>query len=90
MEREGYTVGTPIGPERGLPTAPYLDLTSGYVRRGEAAFPRQGTKAPWKVRHNYLLDALIFRFGPVDDRMAFSRPAAETTSAPLPVERARS
>jgi monooxygenase len=87
MDRDGSTVATPIGPAPGLPTAPYLDLTSGYVRRGEVAFPRQGTKAPWRVRHNYLLDALIFRLGPVDDQMVFSRPRAETRSERPTLER---
>ena len=82
MDRRGQTVCTPIGPAPGLPTAPYLDLTSGYVRRGQGAFPRQGTKAPWRVRHNYLFDALIFRWGPVDDQMAFSRPPAPAATAP--------
>jgi monooxygenase len=37
---------------------PLLDLSSGYVRRSIADFPRQGHRAPWRVRQNYLLDSL--------------------------------
>jgi cation diffusion facilitator CzcD-associated flavoprotein CzcO len=36
---------------------PLLELSSGYVRRSIAAFPRQGDRRPWRVRQNYLLDA---------------------------------
>ncbi|MGW0180964.1 flavin-containing monooxygenase [Nocardia sp. NPDC003345] len=36
---------------------PLLDLTSGYVQRSIADFPRQGDRHPWKVRQNYLLDS---------------------------------
>lgn len=31
-------------------------LTSGYVQRSVAAFPKQGTTSPWRIRQNYLLD----------------------------------
>ena len=46
---------------------PMLDFTSGYVRRAIGVLPLQGTKAPWRVHHNYLLDMLSHRFGPVED-----------------------
>ena len=38
--------------------APWLDFTSGYVQRAMEKFPKQGTKAPWKVHQNYALDLL--------------------------------
>ena len=45
-------------PDRPLEERPLLDLASGYVQRSIGAFPRQGDRAPWRVRQNYVLDSL--------------------------------
>jgi monooxygenase len=42
-------------------------LASGYVDRSIDKFPKQGTKAPWKLYQNYLLDILSLRFGSMRD-----------------------
>ena len=42
-------------------------LTSGYVVRGEAALPRQGREAPWRVTHRYEVDRRVLLDEPVDD-----------------------
>ena len=42
-------------------------LNSGYVRRGNDALPRQGTESPWRVLNNYLRDAPMLRYRPIDD-----------------------
>jgi cation diffusion facilitator CzcD-associated flavoprotein CzcO len=42
-------------------------LNSGYVRRGNAQLPRQGTRGPWRVTNNYLRDVPTLRRGPIDD-----------------------
>ncbi len=75
MEARGYSACTPVEPDPLLPTAPYLNLSAGYVQRSEGHFPKQGTRAPWRVRHNYPLDVLMFRYGHVDDGVAFSTSA---------------
>lgn len=41
------------------------------ARRGE--LPRQGTRNPWRMHQNYLLDLPTMRFGRLDESMAFSR-----------------
>jgi monooxygenase len=46
---------------------PFLDFTSGYVRRALSDLPKQGSKRPWKLRQNYLLDIVTIRYGRVDD-----------------------
>jgi cation diffusion facilitator CzcD-associated flavoprotein CzcO len=49
-------------------------LQSGYVERGKAAMPRQGTKAPWIVLNNYLRDAPTLRRTKLEDGLLqFSR-----------------
>ncbi len=46
---------------------PFIDFSSGYVQRSIEHFPKQGSKAPWKLHQNYPLDILNMRFGSVDD-----------------------
>jgi monooxygenase len=56
---------------------PLLDFTSGYVLRSLDEFPKQGSKEPWKLRQNYVLDIRTIRRGPIDDgAMRFSNPAS--------------
>ena len=39
-------------------------------------FPKQGTKAPWRLHQNYARDLLALRFGPIEDGvMRFHNPA---------------
>ena len=57
MERHGYASVVPI-PDRPPAPRPLLDLASGYIQRAIDAFPRQGDRGPWRMRQNYVLDAL--------------------------------
>jgi len=45
----------------------WLNLSSGYIQRAVDKLPKQGTKLPWKMRDNYVLDALALRTSSVDD-----------------------
>ena len=36
-----------------------MDLTSGYVLRALDRLPRQGDRAPWRLKQNYLTDLRI-------------------------------
>jgi cation diffusion facilitator CzcD-associated flavoprotein CzcO len=53
---------------------PFLDFTSGYVRRAMEQFPRQGSRKPWRLHQNYTRDVLALRFGGIDEEMEFSNP----------------
>ena len=79
--------GRPIATPRADPTvetAPWLDFSSGYVQRGIAQFPKQGTKKPWKLHQNYALDMMALRFGSVEDGvMQFSKPEPVAASRDL-------
>jgi cation diffusion facilitator CzcD-associated flavoprotein CzcO len=67
MDSRGYRRCTPrlcdpsVGPE------PVLSFTSGYIQRALASLPSQGSKRPWKVYQNYLLDLLTMGLGRLDD-----------------------
>jgi cation diffusion facilitator CzcD-associated flavoprotein CzcO len=46
---------------------PLLDFTSGYVQRSLDHFPKQGSREPWKLRQNYVLDIRTIRRGAIED-----------------------
>jgi cation diffusion facilitator CzcD-associated flavoprotein CzcO len=45
---------------------PFMDLASGYIQRAAEAMPRQGDRAPWMLKQNYLTDLRVMR-GDLDD-----------------------
>jgi len=87
MDWKGARQVTPRnGHETGA--APFVqNLTSGYVQRAIGSWPKQGSKAPWRVYQNYLRDIWSLKWSPVDNEAlefsnpteAPSKPAAETS-----------
>jgi len=72
MDQRGYTSGMPK--IRGkVKDEPLMDFTSGYVQRDLANLPKQGSKAPWKLYQNYILDLITLGYRSVTDYMVFSR-----------------
>lgn len=67
MDRHGHAFCMPRQGKTAIARQPMLNFTSGYVRRAEGVLPHQGSKAPWRVHQNYLLDMLVMRFGRVED-----------------------
>ena len=50
-----------------------MEFTSGYVQRALDRLPKRGSRAPWKLRQNYLFDILTLRYGSIaDEAMEFS------------------
>jgi cation diffusion facilitator CzcD-associated flavoprotein CzcO len=72
MRSKGYRIAVPDYRGDGR-TRPLLGLTSGYVQRAAGMLPRQGTRSPWRMHQNYLLDLPTMRLGRIDESMAFSR-----------------
>jgi cation diffusion facilitator CzcD-associated flavoprotein CzcO len=74
MERNGYRSCTPRLKDSNITEEPLLGFSSGYVQRALEQLPKQGSKAPWKLYQNYLLDLLGLRYGSVEDGVLdFSR-----------------
>ncbi|MEO8814147.1 MAG: NAD(P)/FAD-dependent oxidoreductase [Mycobacterium sp.] len=68
MDDHGFAVATPRDIDDCALEAGVLDqLNSGYVRRGQAVVPRQGSKHPWKVLMDYQKDSEILLEDPIDD-----------------------
>ena len=91
MDRKGMRQVTPQS--RGeTAAAPFVEkFTPGYMERALANWPKQGTKAPWRVYQNYIRDAISLKWTPVDnDALEFSNPPDAAPSKPAPRELAAS
>ncbi|WP_308259278.1 NAD(P)/FAD-dependent oxidoreductase [Pseudonocardia sp. H11422] len=63
---------------------PLLGLTSGYVQRAVDVLPKQGPRAPWAMRQNYVLDLISTRFGDVTRDMVLTPRGGSPTPVPEP------
>lgn len=66
MDARGYTQCCPVR-DPSVEERPAIDLTAGYVKRGEAITPSQGSRAPWRFNQNYALDKALLIDEPIDD-----------------------
>jgi hypothetical protein len=83
MDEHGYVQSTPQNPDPSIREEPFIDFSSSYVQRAIDQFPKQGSKAPWRLYQNYALDILALRFGAIDDgAMEFSNGAGVQQAAP--------
>jgi cation diffusion facilitator CzcD-associated flavoprotein CzcO len=81
MDERAMRQCTPLAPDDGLPTEPFIDFSSGYVTRAAADLPKQGATTPWRLHQNYLRDTWLLRFAKVDDALALSNPAPAAAPA---------
>jgi cation diffusion facilitator CzcD-associated flavoprotein CzcO len=78
MDANGYRQCTPQNRDPSVTEEPFIDFNSGYVVRSIDKFPKQGSKAPWRLHQNYARDILALKFGALEDgAMVFSSPASE-------------
>jgi monooxygenase len=75
MEAQGYAQVTPRVNDPSVEPVPFIDLSSGYVQRAMDRFPKQGSKRPWRLRQNYLLDLIELGGAGFDDGALEFRPA---------------
>ena len=74
MDRHGYTAVTPRHPGPDAPAVPFAELSSGYIRRDIAHFPKQTTAEPWRREQNYAQNRRAVLRSPLDDpALEFSR-----------------
>jgi len=79
MAEKGYASVTPRLPS-GMTTSPFIDMSSGYFERARHLLPRQGERAPWRLRQHYFKDAGLYR-GPIDEKNLEFRPATARVAA---------
>jgi monooxygenase len=78
MQEHGYERCTPRNLNRIPGSKPFLELSSGYVRRGGDLFPRQGSSDPWYRAPHYPRNRRTMMHAPVND------PALEFARASKP------
>jgi monooxygenase len=77
MDERGYDQCAPQRLDPDVAEQPFIDFSSSYVQRSIAQFPKQGSKAPWRLYQNYALDILSLKFGGIEDGvMKFSSSAS--------------
>jgi len=55
MDRRAIGAVTPVHAQHGAPpNRAAMPLTSGYVQRATARFPKEGERAPWRMYQNYV------------------------------------
>ena len=82
MDAKGLASATPVNHDPDIAPEPFLSFTSGYVQRAVDLFPKQGSKAPWRLHQNYVLDIVTLKNAKLDDGvLRFAKAGA----APPPV-----
>ena len=56
MDANGFDTVVPQHPGDGVDERPFMDFTPGYVMRALDLLPKSGSKAPWRLKQNYLFD----------------------------------
>lgn len=82
MDAHGHGTVEPVLDDPDMERVPAMDLSSGYVQRAIAAFPRGGTDGPWAFKHAYEMDAERLRDGPVEDGALRFTPTKPVALAP--------
>jgi hypothetical protein len=67
MDRHGYSHCVPENRDPSVTQQPMIDFSSGYIQRSIDKFPKQGSKAPWKLYQNYALDIRSLRRSALED-----------------------
>lgn len=82
MRDIGVKQCTPVNSDPTIAALPLLSLTSGYVQRAAARFPKQGSKYPWQIFQSYLRDYITLKIRGLDDTaMVFSNPIKDNDTA---------
>jgi cation diffusion facilitator CzcD-associated flavoprotein CzcO len=84
MDSHGHGTVEPVLDDPHMERVPLMDLSSGYVQRGIAKFPRAGTSGPWTVEMAYEKDIQRLRDGPVEDdalKFTANKPAPLASSS---------
>ncbi len=73
LDRIGARSAVPVR-QADVDEIPFMDFQSGYVLRALDRLPKQGDRAPWRLKQNYLTDLRTIKRGDIDDGvLAFDR-----------------
>ncbi len=78
MQENGFQYCVPVNNDPTIEELPFVDLQSGYVQRAVDLFPKQGSKAPWRLYQNYVKDIFSLKYGTLqDEAMQFKKASAD-------------
>ncbi|HEX8880561.1 MAG TPA: NAD(P)/FAD-dependent oxidoreductase [Candidatus Acidoferrum sp.] len=88
MQKKGMRQVTPRSRDE-RPAAPFVEgFSSGYIQRAVPYWPKQGSKAPWRVYQNYIRDILSLKFGRIQNgALEFSNPMPDSSKCALETAR---
>jgi len=82
MNANGFDTVVPEHPGDSIEERPLMDFTPGYVLRALDSLPKSGSRAPWRLKQNYLLDLRLIRRGKVQEAaLKFSKHEARVNAA---------
>jgi monooxygenase len=84
IDEQGYVQCVPRR-DPAVAERPFIDFSSGYVQRSIDRFPKQGSKAPWRLHQNYPRDMVTLRFGSLEDSAIEFLRAESVADAPEPL-----
>ncbi|GFG53741.1 FAD-containing monooxygenase EthA [Mycolicibacterium agri] len=67
MDDNGFDRVEPQHPGDAVDEMPFMDFSPGYFKRAEHLLPKSGSRAPWRLKQNYLFDMRMIRYGKVDE-----------------------
>lgn len=83
MDEKGAMSALPYLADFPNETEPFVDFSSGYFQRVMDQFPRQHTRAPWKLHQSYFTDRKNLRDLPIEDGvMQFTMAATKAEAEP--------
>ena len=62
MDEKDYVTVEPRASRHAMSSElPFVDFSSGYIKRALDTLPKSGSKTPWRLKQNYLVDLRIIR-----------------------------
>ena len=82
MDSKGMRQVTPQSHDE-TAVAPFVEnFSSGYMKRALESWPKQGSKAPWRVYQNYIRDTMTLKWASLEDgTLEFSNPPRAADAA---------
>jgi monooxygenase len=80
MDANGFDTVEPQHPGADVEETPFMDFNPGYVQRSMHLLPKAGSRVPWRLKQNYLIDMRMIRHGKVaDESLRFAKKPAAVT-----------
>ena len=77
MDAKGFDTVEPQHPGNDVDELPFMDFNPGYFQRSMDILPKSGSRAPWRLKQNYLFDMRTIRRGKVaDEGLRFAKKRA--------------